>query len=158
MGEYRGMNRAVETGVLALQSFHVAFLLLHDWVPLGSLNDVQAVRAVDPLHKRVQVTLVTALPFALGLAFSSAYATASRHPTWVPAWLRLSYGSLFAGEIRAWWIPYLWRSEPAGAARYHTLFGNTHTFLPVRNGIAPNTLHVVLHLATLGVLLLLALL
>lgn len=46
MGEDRGMNRAVETGVWALQSFHVAFLLLHDWVPLGSLNDVQAVCAV----------------------------------------------------------------------------------------------------------------
>jgi hypothetical protein len=131
------MNRAVETGVWALQSFRVAFLLLHDWVPLGSLNDVQAVGAVDPLRKRIQVTLVTALPFALGLAFSYAYAMAPRHPAWVRACLWLSYGTLFAGEIRAWWIPYLWRSEPARTARYHRLFGNTHTFLPARNGIAP---------------------
>ena len=52
---------------MALQSFHIAFLLLHDWIPLGNLSDVQAVRVVDPLRKRVQVTLISALPFVLGL-------------------------------------------------------------------------------------------
>jgi hypothetical protein len=45
----------------------MAFLLLHDWIPLGNLSDVQAVRVVDPLRKRVQVTLISALPFVLGL-------------------------------------------------------------------------------------------
>lgn len=30
------------------------------------------------------------------------------------------------------------------------MFGNTHAFLPARNGIRPNTLHVILHLATLA--------
>jgi hypothetical protein len=35
------------------------------------------------------------------------------------------------------------------------MFGRTHTFLPVRHGIAPNTLHVLLHLATLATLILL---
>jgi len=44
--EDRGMNRTVETDVLALQSFHIAFLLLRDSIPLGSLNDVQVVRAI----------------------------------------------------------------------------------------------------------------
>jgi hypothetical protein len=44
------------------------------------------------------------------------------------------------------------------AARYDAMFGGTHAFLPVRNGIRPNTLHVILHgataltLAVLGVL------
>jgi hypothetical protein len=29
------MNRAAEIGVLDLQGFQVAHLLLHDWIPLG---------------------------------------------------------------------------------------------------------------------------
>ena len=31
--------------LLALQAFHVLFLLFHDWIPLGSLNNIAAVRA-----------------------------------------------------------------------------------------------------------------
>ena len=38
------------------------------------------------------------------------------------------------------------------AARYRALFGGTHAFLPGRNGIVPNTLHVALHAATLATL------
>jgi hypothetical protein len=59
------MNRAVETGVLTLQSFHAAFPLLHDWFPFRRLNDVQAVRTVNPLRKRVPVILVAGLSFVL---------------------------------------------------------------------------------------------
>jgi hypothetical protein len=60
------------------------------------------------------------------------------------------------GQIRAWWIPYLFRADPQRAARYRIMFGNTHAFLPVRNGIVPNTAHVMLYAftaATLAVLL-----
>jgi hypothetical protein len=35
------------------------------------------------------------------------------------------------------------------AARYQAKFGRTHAFLPARDGIRPNTLHVILHVATL---------
>jgi len=38
------------------------------------------------------------------------------------------------------------------------MFAATHAFLPERNGIRPNTLHVILHLATLATLLVLAVL
>ena len=34
--------------LFAIQCFHVMFLALHDWVPLGKLNDVKAVRAANP--------------------------------------------------------------------------------------------------------------
>ena len=34
--------------LFALQCFHVLFLALHDWIPLGSLNDVKAVRTCEP--------------------------------------------------------------------------------------------------------------
>jgi hypothetical protein len=36
------------------------------------------------------------------------------------------------------------------------MFARTHAFLPERNGMRPNTLHVVLHASTLATLLLLA--
>lgn len=60
------MNRTVEAAILGLRVFQVLFLLLHDWVPLGRWNDLQAVHSTDSFSKRVQVTLYSALPFALG--------------------------------------------------------------------------------------------
>jgi hypothetical protein len=40
-------NREIEAVLLALQVFQVLFLLVHDWIPLGRLNDVAAVRSQD---------------------------------------------------------------------------------------------------------------
>jgi len=139
----------ITMGVLfALQCFHVLFLALHDWIPLGTLNDLKAVRAVNPIGKLVAGTLISLLPFAFGLAASSFYFGRS-YPAWLLWWLGVSYSLLFVGELKAWWIPYFFLPEPALAARYQTMFRDTHAFLPARNGIRPNTLHVTLHLATL---------
>jgi hypothetical protein len=33
------------------------------------------------------------------------------------------------------------------------MFGKTHSFLPVRNGMVPNTAHILLHLATAATLI-----
>jgi hypothetical protein len=33
------------------------------------------------------------------------------------------------------------------------MFGNTHSFLPLRNGLVPNTAHIMLHLATVTTLI-----
>jgi hypothetical protein len=140
--------------LLVLQSFQVLFLALHDWVQLGRLNDVRAVRSADPLPKLVIVTVISTLPFAFGLAASIASMDRG-FPTWLIEWLRISYALLFLGQIRAWWIPYLVVDEPARASRYQVMFGRTHAFLPVRHGITPNTLHVLLHLATVATLILL---
>lgn len=143
------------TALLALQLFHVLFLALHDWVPLGRLNNVAAVRAADPLAKLLAATLISTLPFLIGLAASAHFAGAPL-PSWLRIYLWISYGLLFLGELQAWWIPYFLIAEPARAARYQTMFAGTHAFLPVRNGITPNTLHVILHTATVAMLLLLA--
>jgi hypothetical protein len=70
-------------------------------------------------------------------------------------WLWVSYGLLFIGQIRAWWVPYLLKPEPQRAERYRKMFGNTHSFLPERNGLVPNRLHALLHLATFATLLIL---
>jgi hypothetical protein len=52
------------------QLFQVLFLALHDWVPLGRLNDVAALHAADPPGRLLAVTLVSALPYPFGFAAS----------------------------------------------------------------------------------------
>jgi hypothetical protein len=141
--------------LFALQCFHVLFLALHDWIPLGSLNDVKAVRRANPIHKLVGGTLISLAPFAIGL-YASAIHFGQDYPLWLVWWLWISYSLLFIGELEAWWVPYLFRREPIRAPRHQSMFGATHAFLPERNGIRPNTLHVILHLATPATLFVLA--
>ena len=43
------VGRVLEAILLALQVLQVVFLWIHDWVPLGRLNDVVAVRSQDTL-------------------------------------------------------------------------------------------------------------
>jgi hypothetical protein len=149
--------RSLELILLLLQAFQVLFLWIHDWIPLGRLNDVAAVRSQDTTQRLVTVTLVQSVPFTIGLVFS---ALSFGHPYshWLLMWLWISYGLLFAGQVRAWWVPYLLRPEPERAARYRIMFGSTHSFLPPHNGIAPNTAHILLHVATAATLVALLLL
>jgi hypothetical protein len=142
----------LEQILLALQAFQVLFLWFHDWIPLGRLNDVTAVRRHDTLLRLVLVTLIQSVPFTIGLFYSARYFR-QPYPGWLDKWLWISYGVLFVGQMRAWWVPYLFKPEPARAERYRKMFGNTHSFLPRRNGIVPNTAHILLHLATAGTLL-----
>lgn len=143
--------------LVLLQAVQVAILWLHDWVPLTPLNDVSAVRGADSTSHLITTTLIQSVPYTIGFIFS-LIGLASGFPGWLWYWLWISYGILFAGELRAWWLPYLIRPEPERAARYHTMFGATHAFLPKRNGIAPNTLHVALHVCTAWTLIVLAVL
>ncbi|HEY2108980.1 MAG TPA: hypothetical protein VGH17_03710 [Candidatus Acidoferrales bacterium] len=137
--------------LFVLQVFHVLFLLLHDWIPLGKLNDTKAARAEVSSGKLLAATLISTAPFAFGLA-ASAVNLGKPFPPWLLWWLGVSYLLLFIGELKAWWLPYLFVPEPERAARYQTMFGGTHAFLPVRNGIRLNTLHVILHSATVAIL------
>jgi hypothetical protein len=68
--------------LFALQCFHVLFLALHDWIPLGTLNDVKAVRAANPGRKLVAATLISLTPFAIGLAASTVY-FGRAYPAWL---------------------------------------------------------------------------
>jgi hypothetical protein len=144
----------LQTSLIGLQAFQVAFLWLHDWIPLGRLNDVAAVRRQDPIGRLILGTLISSAPFTVGLFFSARHLH-SALPGWLTIWLWVSYGLLFLGELQAWWVPYLLRPDPERAERYRAMFGNTIAFLPIRNGIVPNTLHILLHVATLATLVLL---
>ena len=141
--------------LIFLQAIQVAILWLHDWVPLGRLNDVAKVQAQDRRVRLVRVTLIQSLPFTIGLVASITYAQ-TEHPSWVWSWLWISYALLFAGELRAWWWPYLIRPDPVRAARYRAMFGHTAAFLPEHNGIVPNALHTILHAVTAVTLIVLA--
>jgi hypothetical protein len=139
---------------LGCQLFVVLFIAIHDWIPLGKLNNLAGIRGVDTKGRLLWVTALSTLPFAIGL-LASLYYAARGFPMWVMTWLWISYGSGVYGMLRAWWIPYLLVPDPVRAARYQQRFAHTHAFLPTRNGIRPDTLHVCFHvvLITLVVLL-----
>lgn len=147
-------SQQVEIILLALQLFQVLFLWLHDWVPFGSLNDVAAVREQETTLRLVIVTMIQSVPFTIGLAFSALH-FGGPYPHWLYMWLWISYGIIFVGQLRAWWVPYLFHAEPERAARYQAMFGKTHHFLPIRNGLVPNTAHIMLHVATAATLVVL---
>jgi hypothetical protein len=147
------MHPILTGALLALQCFHVLFLALHDWISMGTFNDVNAVRMTYPVRKLIAGTVVSVTPFAIGLG-ASAIHFGRTYPAWLFWWLWISYGLLFVGELKAWWIPFLFHPEQE-RARYQAMFGATHAFLPERNGIRPNTLHVVLHILTLTTLVVL---
>ena len=142
--------------LIMFQSYAVIFIALHDWISLGKLNNIQGVRKVDPTWKLLVVTVCSTVPFAVGLFASVHYAAG--FPNWLMWWLWISYGLAAYGFLRAWWVPYLLVKDSARAARYQERFAGTHSFLPVRNGIRPDTLHVTLHavivliIALLGIL------
>ena len=87
--------------LLALQAFQVLFLWIHDWIPLGRLNDVAAVRRQDSLQRFVIVTLIQSVPYTIGLFFSARYLGRS-YPMWLDNWLWISYALIFVGQMRAW--------------------------------------------------------
>ena len=139
--------------LVALQAFNLAFLLLHDWVPLGRFSNLPAIRSEDSRTRSLLVGLVPAIPVAIGLIYS-AKALDRPWPHSLSMLLSITYGALFLGLLRAWWIPYLFRPEPERAARYQRIFAGTCKFLPTRNGISPDTLHVLLHASIVATLLL----
>lgn len=148
------MPRGSQALLVTLQAFQLAFLLLHDWVPLGRLNDVSAVRRTITPLQRIAGVLVPGIPVLIALSLSVKY-FGSPYFGWVKWWLLATYGFLFLGELEAWWIPYFFGTTATRVAMYQSLFSRTHSFLTPRNGIVVNTLHVVLHASTLATLIIL---
>lgn len=142
--------------LLCLQLLQVAILLLHDWVPLGPLNNLAAIRTSRTTRELLLGTVVSSLLPAFGLGLSLWYWRAG-WPGWVRHYLLFAYGFLFIGELEAWWVPYWIWPQPKRSEEYARAYDQTHACLPTRNGIRPNTLHVLLHAMTVATLILLAL-
>ena len=149
------MQVPLTDALIGLQFYVTLFVLLHDWVPLGALNDVAAVRRTGGVGRLIATTLLSTLPFAFGCAASVYHAGGLPH--WLMDYLWGCYGVALYGLLRTWWVPYLLIAEPARAARYQAMHGRTLAFLPLHNGMRPNTLHVTVHLAVVAVLLILPL-
>lgn len=129
---------------LVCQLYVVLFIGLHDWLPLGRLNNLAGIRAVDTKARLLLTTILSVLPFVIGLA-GTLYYFASRFPMWLIWFLWITYGLALYGVLRAWYLPYLVYRDAARVARYQERFADTHAFLPVRHGIRPDTLHVTFH-------------
>ncbi len=152
-GKMGSMTLAFRFGLLALLGLQVAFLLLHDWVPLGRLSNLSAVSASDSRSRLLWTTVLSALPFALVFGVSCAYCGVPHWPAWLKAWLLWTFGLSLASVVLAWWGPYLLWHSPKRAERYRVRFAGTMRFLPERHGFAPDTLHVLYHLCIVATLL-----
>jgi hypothetical protein len=98
---------------------------------------------------------VRASPFAAVLVVSILFASVE-YPNWLLWWLWGTYLVCAYGILRAWWLPYLGTPDPDRAKRYGARFARTHGFLPERNGIRPDTLHVAFHVLVVAILVVLA--
>jgi hypothetical protein len=146
------MNTIIQTVLVALQCFVVLFVALHNWIPLGRLNDVKGAHAAFPGSKLLITTLINFTPVAIGLG-GSVFHFGRRYPDWLLWWLWIIYVLACFGSLKAWRIPYLFRPDPELAARYKVMYGTTHAFPPERNGIRPNTLHVIFDAVTIAILI-----
>ena len=63
-------NREIEMVLLALQAFQVLFLWVHDWIPLGRLNDIAALRGQDTRRRLVTATLIQSVRGPSGYALA----------------------------------------------------------------------------------------
>jgi hypothetical protein len=142
-----GSEHLWDLAFVVLQGLLLAFLLLHDWIPLGPFNDLAGVRSQVSTPALVVGTLVSSLPVAFTLALGLWY-FGLPYPAWVKGWLVATFGLLVLGEWQAWWHPYFFGATPKKVARYQAMFGRTHAFLRPRHGIVPNTAHVALHAGT----------
>ena len=125
------------------------FMMLHDWIPLGSLNDIQVVSAENTKKELVIVTLIGAVQILLLMAILLLF-IGKKYPISAKLWLIIHPSCIFVGAMMSWWIPYLFGfGAEERVERYRVIFGNTHSFLPVKNGIVPNTLHSLFHLTLL---------
>jgi hypothetical protein len=109
---------------------------------------------VWPLQRRPDSTALvwfkdtSTLPFIVVLICTMASARGFRIGWARPAAL-IAYAMLIAGIARAWWIPYFFSTSPKRRARYVLRFRGTHAFVPERNGVRPDTLHVSFHIVAL---------
>ena len=84
--------------LLALQCFVVLFVALHNWIPLGTLNNVKGVRVEFPTGKLLVTTLINFTPFAIGLA-ATAFYFGRVYPGWVFWWLWITYALACYGIV-----------------------------------------------------------
>ncbi|WP_062052187.1 hypothetical protein [Bacillus sp. JCM 19034] len=141
--------RFSEKVLLAGFSLILLFMIMQDWIPLGSLNDVQAIAEDRSFNEILIVTLVGVLQILLLMGLLLVF-IGKGYPIWVKFWLIIHQICIFAGALLDWWIPYFFGyGAEQRTERYSQMFGDTHSFLPELNGIIPNTFHTLFHIILL---------
>jgi|SRR5690625_154226 len=129
--------------------FILLFMIVQDLVPLGVLNDVEAIASVESLNEIIVTTLIDVVQILLILGGVLLF-MGKRYPLLVKIWLIFHPACILLGAIMSWWIPYFFGTGTLEKIeRFNIMFGNTHSFLPVMNGIVPNTLHTLFHIVLL---------
>jgi hypothetical protein len=141
---------------LSLLAFHFLFLSLHDWIPLGRLNDLPALRSQRSFTARIIASLLMGAFSGLALYLNWTQSPLPSHSTRL--YTLILYVIFTAGLIRAWWLPYCFGVGLSDKfiAEYKVMFSNTYSFLPVRNGITVNALHILFHVTAVLALVLAA--
>ncbi|SFM45554.1 hypothetical protein SAMN04487943_11939 [Gracilibacillus orientalis] len=146
--------RLVEKLLLLGLSLILIFMIVQDLVPLGSLNDLDAISQDRSFNEILIVTLVGVVQILLLLGMVLIF-MGKRYPIWIRLWLVIHQLFIFAGALIDWWIPYFFGyGAEQRVERYEKMFGDTHSFLPVIHGIVPNTLHVMFHTLLLSCIIL----
>ncbi|MGM8366409.1 hypothetical protein ACLIBG_13165 [Virgibacillus sp. W0181] len=123
------------------------FMIVQDLIPLGTLNDVKTIASLQSFNETLVVTMIGLVQILL-LMGGVLFFIGKGYPVLIKIWLIVHPSSIFLGAIMAWWVPYLFGiGAEERVERYNAMFGNTHAFLPVMNGIVPNTLHTIFHFA-----------
>ncbi len=94
------MNPNIMLALLLCQLYVVLFIALHDWLPLGRLNNLAGIRAVDTKQQLLRTTILSALPFAVGF-IGSAYYSSTHFPMWLLWVLWITYLAGLYGMQRA---------------------------------------------------------
>lgn len=125
------------------------FMAVQDLVPLGALNDLEALASVESFDEIIVTTLIGVVQILLILGGVLLF-IGKRYPVLIKIWLIVHPSCILLGAMISWWIPYLFGTgTEEKIERFNLMFGHTHSFLPVINGMVPNTLHTMFHLMLL---------
>src|SRR5690625_2794028 len=128
-------------------AYILLYMIVQDLIPLGTLNDVKAIASLQSINETLVVTMIGVVQILL-LMGGILFFIGKRYPILIRIWLIVHPSCIFLGAIMAWWVPYLFGiGAEERMERYNAMFGNTHAFLPVMNGIVPNTLHTTFHIS-----------
>ncbi|MFD2129990.1 hypothetical protein ACFSKI_01800 [Pseudogracilibacillus auburnensis] len=134
--------RTSEKFLLISYFFILLFMLFHDWISLGVLNDIDAVKSVNSQKGLIMTTFINSIQIVILICLISLF-VGKRYPIWAKLWLIIHPACIFIGVLISWWLPYFFGiGADEKAENYAMMFGDTHAFLPIRNGIQPNTIHV----------------
>lgn len=135
----------MDRAFLVLQIFILVFIVAHDWVPLGALNDVQTLKSGPRVRGMKIRTAANSLLVGLAIVLTLLW-WSGPYPLAARIVLAAVYALLLAAEIVAWWIPFFFGASPRRTKAIQSMFAQTHSILPRRSDrIVPNTAHILLH-------------